>query len=101
MEKKGLTADFDPSRLQVEICIFYGDMKLSQKQTQSIPLVKDIKSSMQETKTYEISVLNDKLLFEISKLEIDRDPNDLFAIIIVKYQSISNKISSSQSYVNI
>lgn len=79
----------------MEISIYYGETRLVQKQTQTIPLVKDITSTQQETKLYEISMLNDKLLFDVSQAY--HDPNntskDIYALIVVKYQTIS-KIST-------
>lgn len=88
-----MTADFDPNRVRVEISIYYGNSRLVQKQTLSIPLVKDIKSSQQETKLYEISLLNDKLLFDVSgsyHQDSNNTSKDIYALIVVKYKSISN-----------
>ena len=86
---KGSTADFDPSRLCVDIMLFYGSNKLKQKQTTAIPLVKDITTSLKDTKKYELSILNDKLVFEVS--EIDQDSSgkkEIYAIIYVKYNNV-------------
>jgi hypothetical protein len=73
----------------VDVCLYYGNTKLSQKQTQSIPLVKDIKPSLQETKTYEITILNDNLVF--NQNEFDQEPSgfkDIYTFITVKYKNI-------------
>ena len=76
----------------VEATLYYGNLKLNQKQTKSLPLVKDIRSSTKETKTYELVILNDKLLFDVS--EFDQEPyglKEIFAFITVKYQTISKQ----------
>jgi hypothetical protein len=83
----------------VEATVYYGSSRIQQKQTQAIPLVKDIKSSVNETKTYDIAVLNDKLMFDVSQIEQENDLRDgareVFAIIVVKYLSISNFFASN------
>ena len=86
---KGSTADFDPSRLCVDVILYYGTSKLVQKQTTAIPLVKDITSSLQDTKKYELTILNDKLVFDVSDFE--QDPNrqkEIYAIVYVKYNNV-------------
>ncbi len=60
-----------------------------QKQTTAVPLVKDITSSLQETKKYDLTILNEKLVFNIS--EFDQDPNaqkEVYAILYVKYNNV-------------
>lgn len=90
--KKGLTADFDPSRVRVDISIYYGSSRLVQKQTQSMPLVKEIKMSPQDTKLYEIALMDDKLIFDISNFyqDVNNTSKDVYALVVVKYQSTSN-----------
>ena len=69
--------------------IYYGNTKLVQKQTTAVPLVKDITSSLQETKKYDLTILNEKLVFNIS--EFDQDPNaqkEVYAILYVKYNNV-------------
>lgn len=94
--KQGITADFDPSRIIVDASLFYGNVKLSQKQTQSVPLVKDIRVSLKDTKTYEISLVNDNLLFDIPEIDLERDnvDKDVFTLIIIKYQTLSKHLKS-------
>ena len=60
-----------------------------QKQTTAVPLVRDITSSLQETKKYDLTILNEKLVFNIS--EFDQDPNaqkEVYAILYVKYNNV-------------
>ncbi len=77
----------------VEVNLYYGLSKVTQKHTQSIPLVKDITSSILDTKTYELNLLNDKLVFDF--FEIRQEQNDagltksVFALIVVKYHTLS------------
>jgi hypothetical protein len=73
----------------VDVIIYYGNTKLVQKQTTAVPLVKDITSSLQETKKYDLTILNEKLVFNIS--EFDQDPNaqkEVYAILYVKYNNV-------------
>ncbi len=58
-----------------------------------MPLAKDITSSILDTKTYELKLLNDKIVFDV--FEVRQEQNEkmvsrtIFAIITVKYHSIS------------
>jgi hypothetical protein len=69
-------------------------LKLGEKYTESIPLVKTIRQSAQDTKNYEIDIINDKLMFDIPEINHDYDDKkDVFAYITVKYKTISKLIN--------
>ena len=73
----------------MDVIIYYGIQKLIQKQTTAVPLVKDITSSLQDTKKYDLTILNEKLVFNVS--EFDQDPNaqkEIYAILYVKYNNV-------------
>lgn len=88
--KFGQTQDFDPSRVVIDCTLYYGSLKLSHKKTQSIPLVRDIKSTINETKTYLIDIMNENIVFNMS--EFNQEPNDalqIFSFITIKYHTSS------------
>lgn len=86
--KTGSTADFDPTRLSVEVTLYSGKYKLSQDETTSIPQVTNVKASLNNTKMYEMSISNERIIFDISTYDKDRfGNNDILALIVVKYQT--------------
>jgi hypothetical protein len=73
----------------VDVIIYYGIQKLIQKQNTAVQLLKDITSSLQDTKKYDLTILNEKLVFNVS--EFDQDPNaqkEIYAILYVKYNNV-------------
>lgn len=61
--------------------------------------MKDIKTSLQETKTYDLSILNDKLVFDVT--EFDQEPygyKDVFSFVIVKYNTVCKKSLNNTFY---
>ncbi|RNA12572.1 hypothetical protein BpHYR1_009056 [Brachionus plicatilis] len=88
--KQGLINDFDSTRIIVEISLYYGSQRLGKKQTTAIPIIKDVKPSIKESKTYELMIPSEKLVFEMSELKQDiHDSKGVFAIITIKYPSLS------------
>ena len=82
-------SDFDPNRVTCEFTLYYGELKLGQKPTDSIPLVKDIRSSLYDSKTYDLTIMNDKIVFDV--FEFDQEPyalKDVFALVVVKYLTV-------------
>lgn len=79
----------------IEANLYYGDKKIGQKNSQSIPIVKDITSSILDTKTYELNLLNDKIVFDIFEIRQEQKPIDLvksiFTLILVKYHTMRTK----------
>lgn len=70
--------------------MFYGSQRLGKKQTTQIPSIKDVKPSIKESKTYELMIPAEKLVFEMSELKQEvHDSKGVFAIIIIKYPSLS------------
>ncbi len=86
--KYGATQDFDPSRIVIDATLYYGSLKLTHKSTQSIPLVRDIRSTLNETKTYNIDILNESLVFNMSEFSQEaNESNEIFTFITVKYHT--------------
>ena len=74
---------------------------MGQKLTDSIPLVKDIRSSLYDSKTYDLTIMNDKIVFDV--FEFDQEPyalKDVFALVIVKYLTVCNKLAFSFFFFN-
>ena len=82
--------------------LFYGLTKVTQKQTQSIPLVKDITSSILNTKTYELNLLNDKLVFDFFEIRQEQNKTSLtksvFALILIKFHTLSKIMKMEKSF---
>jgi len=88
--KTGSTSDFEPSRLCVEVTLYSGKFKLSSDETTSIPVVISVKPSLNNTKVYEVTIRNEKLIFDLSDYSKERfGDNDIVALIVVKYQTKS------------
>lgn len=89
--KQGLTSDYDPRKTRVIFNLYYGDSKLDQKDTDSIALVKDVKPYLQETRTYDIEII-DNIYFDLSLFSAQIDSSskiELFVLIVIKSQTIS------------
>jgi len=87
--KQGVTLDFDPSRVALIMTLYYGDHKLSQKFSENISLVKDIKPSFQESRSYEIE-LPDTIIFDLTNFNSDISAsgfNDIFVLITLKFKT--------------
>ena len=61
---KGITGDFDPSRVSIGATLYYGDKKLAFRATDGLSLVKNIKPSLQDTKTYDLDI-PEMILFDL------------------------------------
>ena len=85
----GPTSDFDVGKLAIEIDVYNGETMLYKKQTFGAPKVIDVKPSLDDTKTYELTLSTEKLAFNFAQLDLaEKDLNDsLLALIIVKYQN--------------
>ncbi len=88
--KTGSTADFEPSRVCVEVTLYSGKFKLCSDETTSTPVVVSVKPSLNNTKVYEVTIRKEKLIFDLSDYSKERFGNsDIVALIVVKYQTAS------------
>jgi hypothetical protein len=88
--KQGLTSEYDPRKTRVFFNLYYGDTKLDQKNTDNIALVKDVKPYLQETRTFDIEII-DSIYFDLSlfSAQIDSSKYELFVLIVIKSQTTS------------